>query len=664
MANGMWAFRDPETGVGIPAMLWADTLLPWSSPVPIGSASTPAGWSANVPPGMEDPSRPGYYRQGQFQREWDKWGWERNMLNWRSAGNVSVGQPNFPAGCGYRIVMVNPLGLRDSATAPPRVFESRPKGEDTTQWPFTASGMWTEFLDLYRATYMNNAAAADERCYMIPIMAERELRKIFDPSTGTDPAEGMASVRGVIRHLLTTRPWQILAWHLADEPDFALSRAEKISSDPDVYRPDYYHPDALRRLRDFVRECEYDYRVETDAAFRALTIPQREALLRPCTISLSGNIVRANETIPEALVAAVRVWRQCADIVFFDEYPYKLTRIAAKTDADAEGVTGYLVAYDRLAALPNDEGAFTTQEQVVRSLTAFVKVRDALNIDDCGNSIGVNAPEGYKPVVNWVQATGGITFPWLRRDKPDPEPRRTYAPMAAATKPSPLWESSIAPPVIENRDIDGTPTPFASPTRLRRIPNDLQLRFYSWSSFLLWSEGMACFRLPTTPSNRLFEDAIPGLTPPYAGAPASYYTAFANVAKELLYFANFRVNWLSGDPSVIITNRVGRYWPGEVIEGEPTPPMVFLANYANPPTGVAEIWLFALNPNDRELQFTLTPQTGFLQGRRFQEWLFGRPLVAQDTGWFWNQHNSTFGEGTTTFKLSKFRFRLWKLVST
>ncbi|HYE78260.1 MAG TPA: hypothetical protein VEI97_09755, partial [bacterium] len=262
MALGSWA-------LGRPAMLWADTILPWSSPVPASEA--PANWPGWYELNAENPE---YFVQGELQRQLMAWGWERNMLEPRNESTgVTTGQKNFPATSGFNMVLVATNALKQSTDAPPRVRAGVERTAELTTWPFTRETGVTDFTQLYMEQFVREGAPTTYAMFQI---AEREIRQMFDPTPPGTGEDGIAAIRAQVEFCLNeTSGWpdQTLGWYLVDEPEL-----------PGKVSPrniQYLSFNRLLIVRSVIRDAEYDYRVANEPGFANLTIAERVARLRP-----------------------------------------------------------------------------------------------------------------------------------------------------------------------------------------------------------------------------------------------------------------------------------------------------------------------------------------------------------------------------------------------
>ncbi|HYE79927.1 MAG TPA: hypothetical protein VEI97_18240, partial [bacterium] len=293
-----------------------------------------------------------------------------------------------------------------------------------------------------------------------------------------------------------------------------------------------------------------------------------------------------------------------ADLIMYDFYPYRMT--TQQVAADYSDIPEVLEGQEE-----------QWEEKVTFSLSRFAEMRRVFNFDACGNGIPVGGV-AYKPMINWVQAKGAMDTPIrMHGDR-----MALWVPPDADLRPEPRWEA--APPPIRTVTEDNRVR--INPPRLRRMPSEDRLRFYSWASVFLGSEGLAFHSLPEAPSALLYEES--------ELSDARY----AKVAQEILYFADLREDIFGNREGVDETDLLNLDYgdgPGGPLPGEFVRPQVVLYVY-NRPTG-AERWLFIVNPTDRIIGASMIPDRSLTrlgtetEDHVFAEYKFGDEVSPRRT---------------------------------
>ncbi|MEO7993804.1 MAG: hypothetical protein ABI743_05345 [bacterium] len=411
-----WAFRTHDKSIGegdIPAMMMLDTILPWTT------GTTPAG---------------------QFE------GYERNM-------NLAGPPKNFPSSRVLNTVILNPVGLKESSTAP---FRTGGKGKDDWKAPFSDTNGVTSFLAAYATAYK------DTNTYFILMLPERELMNLYfdgsvqeypgaHPSPDPIPADGATSLQAIVEYIWTPANNlldKFLGYVLTDEPDDLNNR--RFSR--------FATPANMANLRARIRCWELQSRT---TELTGLSDRQKRARLMPCLLTFSSGFSEisgspqpgayASATVPCAAGCsppAGCVEKGAADVYLFDRYPWRRSRTK-------------MIAEDGYSPSSLVNSAYATTDPV-RSNRIFRDLRNQINGSLHAGQLG------YKPVLSWQQNTG---WPW-RPDSATPGP--TFDP---AGIPAP----------------DYVPGSFIPIQRYYERPVRYQLRFDLWAALEEGSEGIALY---------------------------------------------------------------------------------------------------------------------------------------------------------------------------
>lgn len=565
---------------GLPALLWADTILPWSAPVPASADSTwPADWPL---------ATPSLFVPGLYQRKVDEWGWERHMNAARpSPTSPTPARRSYPEGVDFNMLMLAGMGLQqrieaDTEQLPPRVQKGG-LNEPSSQWPLDMQNGGTYFLDLYMRRFVEPTTK------IVLQILERNIRAMYDPFYADDAAAGERGLQEYIWHALELWGPQIIAWNIFDEPE------EHFQDDPgaDPRVGEIYASSAnLADLRGKIRQWEYAWRRDNETGFRNLSIDEQRARLRPVCMTFRDVYLLIDDIARQRIGS----YRQAADIFFFDRYPYRLRPADLLTDG--------------FAGVPLETGLLESaneSESVQFTLECFDRLREYINT----NPQGVVVEMGniaYRPVVNWAQASGGISQPAYRTSDganvvwPPSIPQTVFDDLV----PAPQWQADAPPPPSTTVPLD----PDDLINRTRRLPSLDELRFFVWVSILLLqSEGMPCWSLPGVPAS-VIDSLIDG--------------RFSHVAREVSYFSGLRVQYFSRQSGIDQSHLLNsRFYVFHTAERPRIGPRVWYFTFDREEP---EQWIFILNPLARNVGLRLDPATSIYgpEGEfGFVEWKLG-----------------------------------------
>lgn len=569
--RGSWIWgtlAEREKG-GFPLTLLADSVLPYSAP--LEEAECPWWVEGQV---------------GQFQ------GYERNLAE------GGTGAPNYPTPRNLNAVLINMLGLKQSASAPFRLrFEVLaptpefptgrvrlfPDNKDRL-WPFgtvnpldpedpeplpavTALEVIEWYAEAYASGTVKFIVSIPERDFinfagqMTPASSALPWSRVPDAETGED------AIAELIAGILLPPSLgglglndRIVGWQLIDEPDLKNRRP-------------WATPLALAKLRNLVRMTEMEIRSNdaVDPVFNALTFDEKKKALRPCLTTFSVDFfLNLNDPVnPQDYTLGfaseeLGIEFGAADVFGFDWYPFR--RTASQIIGD----------YPPLACSnpPSPINRDLLLVDPVRSIRAFRTLRNLLNV---GKQPGT---AGYFPVYLWQQTDG---WPFRLSDSPISE--------------------LLAPAILSNTDI--STCKHAEFRRTKRYPSLSEQRFYNWAGLLELSEGTFGFGQTGAPDLRLRE-------------------GFSKIAVETAYFGGLRHS--ARDLSSKIDRQELFYGFSFSDSRDSLPPAILYVEYTDQPStpqGLDNRWLIIVNRHYSRLTGVITfSDTEFLGGFRLREFLY------------------------------------------
>ncbi|HYE77438.1 MAG TPA: hypothetical protein VEI97_05590, partial [bacterium] len=194
---------------------------------------------------------------------------------------------------------------------------------------------------------------------------------------------------------------------------------------------------------------------------------------------------------------------------------------------------------------------------------------------------------GYRPIMYWIQAFGGVR---LRTRNGVQQP--PWRPQPEDLPPDWFWPAFLFAP---------RPTPATTDLdyeRLRAIPTPDQLRTVSWASMILLSEGLPVFALHGIPSSLLLtSDTL----------PEESDGRYAAVAKEILYFARLRWNLAGNDRSDLLNAQ----WSSRPLAGSGWQQGATLfVHFPDGTTESEEWWLLLRNFGTEPVALAMQPALG------------------------------------------------------